>query len=344
MKAVVIEAPHRAHLGSEPTPRPGEGQVLVRVAVAGVCMSDVEVWKGTRPEPYVRYPVIPGHEWCGTVVEIGPGLPSESELREGDRVAVEGHNFCRTCAWCRRGETNLCASYNEHGFTLPGGFAEYVAVRADLVHRFESTLSFEAAALTEPFACVMHGVRRASFQAGGTAVIVGPGTLGLLAVGWAKASGAARIVAVGADRTSEAAARSMGADEHILANDDAAARIRELTDGRGADLVVEAAGHRAVVLALDAARRGGSVVLLGIGGGNRHVSLDPDVFALKDLRVDGVFAYTSRDFGDALQMIETERIDVTPLITHQFTLQDFEKAFDLLARRGEPVVKVILRP
>src|SRR5688500_6375204 len=91
MKAVVISTPHHASFQDQARPRPGEGQILVRVGAAGICMSDVEIWKGTRPEPYVRYPVIPGHEWCGTVEELGPGVQA---LKVGQRVAVEGHNFC----------------------------------------------------------------------------------------------------------------------------------------------------------------------------------------------------------------------------------------------------------
>ena len=104
MNAVVIEKPHQASLRAVPVPHLSEGQVLVRVAAVGICMSDVEVMEGTRPEPFVRYPVQPGHEWCGTVVEVGPGVRG---LSAGQAVAVEGHNFCRTCFFCLRGETNL---------------------------------------------------------------------------------------------------------------------------------------------------------------------------------------------------------------------------------------------
>jgi 2-desacetyl-2-hydroxyethyl bacteriochlorophyllide A dehydrogenase len=342
MKAVVIRTPHRAFYKDEARPRPSDGQVLVKVAAAGVCMSDVEVWKGTRPQAYVKYPIIPGHEWCGTIEEVGPGVQG---LSVGQRVAVEGHNFCRACAWCRRGETNLCASYNEHGFTLPGGFAEYAVVRADLAHGFASALSFDAAALAEPFACVVHGVQRAKVEPGDTVVVVGPGTIGLLAVAWARLSQPARVVVVGVDRTNEAFARKMGASDYVTVGEDPAARVRALTEGHGADVVFEAAGNEnAVVLALDLARRGGTVVLSGIVGGSRRMFVESDLFALKDLRVDGVFAYTTASFVEALRLIESGRLNVKPLVTHTFPLQDFEKAFDLLSTRREPVVKVMLRP
>jgi 2-desacetyl-2-hydroxyethyl bacteriochlorophyllide A dehydrogenase len=342
MKAVVISTPNHAHLRDEALPEIREDEVLVKVAVAGVCMSDVETMKGTRPRPYVKYPIIPGHEWCGTVERVGAGV---KRIVTGDRVAVEGHNFCRACAWCSRGETNLCASYNELGFTLPGGFAEYVAVRADLAHPFAKTLPVEAAAMVEPFACVIHGAQRARVQRGDTVAVVGPGTIGLLAVGWAAMSKPARLVAVGLDRGNEALARRMGATDYLTVSDDPAARIREMTAGAGADVVFEAAGSdAAVAMALDLARRGGTVIVSGIAGGGRRVTLESDLFALKDLRVDGVFAYTTDSFEQALRIIESGRLDVTPLVTHTLPLRDFEKAFDLLSNRPEPVVKVLLRP
>jgi L-iditol 2-dehydrogenase len=342
MKAVVIGAPNQASFRDEPDPRVGEGQILVKVGAAGICMSDLETLKGTRPAPYVKYPVIPGHEWCGTVEQLGPGA---SGVAVGDRVAVEGHNFCRACAWCRRGETNLCVSYNELGFTLPGGFAEYVAVRSDLAHPFAKTLPFESAAMAEPLACVVHGALRAKVEAGDTVVVVGPGTLGLLSVGWSATARPARVVAVGVDRASESLARKMGATDYLTVDDDPAARIREMTGGAGADLVFEASGsEKALPVAIDAARRGGTVVVLSIVGGGRPMPLEANVFCLKDLRVHGVFAYTTRSFEQALRLIESGRLDVRPLVTHTFPLRDFEKAFDLLRRRPEPVVKVILKP
>jgi L-iditol 2-dehydrogenase len=342
MKAVVIRQPNRALFADEAVPAVGNGQVLVRVALAGVCMSDVEVMNGTRPQPYVRYPIIPGHEWCGTVEEVGSGV---KRIAVGDRVAVEGHNFCRTCPWCSRGETNLCAYYNELGFTLPGGFAEYVAVRADLAHPFSKGLSFEAAAMVEPFACVVHGARRARIRREDTVAVVGPGTIGLLAVGWTAMARPARLVAVGLNRGNEALARKLGATDYLTVADDPAAKVRAMTGGAGADVVFEAAGSEAgVTLALDLARRGGTVILSGIAGGGRRLSLESDVFTLKDLRVDGVFAYTTDSFEQALRIIESGKLDVRTLVTHTLPLQDFEKAFALLANRPEPVVKVMLKP
>jgi (R,R)-butanediol dehydrogenase/meso-butanediol dehydrogenase/diacetyl reductase len=266
-------------------------------------------------------------------------------LSAGQRVAVEGHNFCGTCPWCRRGETNLCATYNEHGFTQAGGFAEHVAARADLAHPFSEALSFEAAALAEPFACVVHGTRRTEMRAGDVVAVLGSGTLSLLSVALAKLAQPERIVVVTRSRTNEKIARRMGATDYLTIDEDPVARLHVLSGGRGADVVLEAVGHEsAVPLSLELARRGGTVVLMGIAGGGKRPLLEADVFALKDLHVDGVFAYASRDYVQALKLIESGRVDVTPLITHRFPLEDFQQAFDLLTARREPVVKVLLKP
>jgi threonine dehydrogenase-like Zn-dependent dehydrogenase len=150
---------------------------------------------------------------------------------------------------------------------------------------------------------------------------------------------------VGLDRGNEAMARKMGATDYLTVKDDPAAKICEMTGGAGADVVFEAAGsEKAVVLALDLARRGGTVILSGIAGDGRRMSVDSDLFALKDLRIDGVFAYTTDSFEQALRIIESGRLDVRPLVTHTLPLHEFEKAFDLLSNRPAPVGKVMLKP
>jgi 2-desacetyl-2-hydroxyethyl bacteriochlorophyllide A dehydrogenase len=344
MHAVFINAPHQITFAETARPLPQPGQVLVQVAAAGVCMSDLEILDGTRPEPYIKYPIIPGHEWCGTVVEVGAGVTRPAV---GQRVAVEGLNFCRSCFWCERGETNLCQEYNEFGFTLPGGFAQYVAVRADLAHPFADSLPFEIAALTEPAACAGHGILRAQVRPGDTVVVVGPGTIGLLGIAWARLFQPQRIIAVGIDRMNEPLAQSMGATEYLLVEDDPVAFVRDVTEGRGADVVFEAAGSEAAIpLAIDLARRGGALALAGIAGSSRQLLLESDVFCLKNLHVHGVFSYPSNLFAQALRLIESGLLNVRPLITHHFPLEEYARAFELLRRRSGAggVGKILLKP
>jgi 2-desacetyl-2-hydroxyethyl bacteriochlorophyllide A dehydrogenase len=342
MKAVVIERPHRASYVDVERPHARDGQVIVRVASVGICMSDVELLDGTRPDQYVRYPVQPGHEWCGTIAELGPNVRG---MHVGQRVAVEGHNFCRTCFWCVRGDTNLCETYSEFGFTLPGGYAEYVAVRADLAHPFSESVSYDVAALTEPAACAGHGIMRAGIHPGDIVAVIGPGTIGLLALAWARLFSPRHAIVIGRSSNNESIARAVGATHYLTTADDALGLVRELSGGRGADVVVEATGNRdAVPLAFDAARRGGVVILEGISGSPAPTRIDSDVFCLKDLRVHGIFAYASRHFVGALHAIESGLLNVAPLITHRFPLSDYGRAFELLKNRRERVVKVVLNP
>jgi 2-desacetyl-2-hydroxyethyl bacteriochlorophyllide A dehydrogenase len=342
MKAVIITQPLQAEIVEKPMPSISDQQVLVKVAQVGICASDVEVYEGTRPVDYVRYPCQLGHEWCGTVVDIGRAV---THLRVGDIVAVEGHNFCGKCYFCAHGQTNLCQHYNEFGFTLPGAYAEYVAVRADLAHPFRADMPFALAALTEPAACAGHGMLRAGVKPGDTVVIIGPGTIGLLGVAWAKSLGAGRVVAMGVDRNNERFARAVGATDYLIADDDAMAQLRDMTDGRGADVVFESAGApQAVMTALEVVRRGGTVVQVGISGGSHSLALSPDLACLKDLRLHGIFAYTSQVFIQTLRRIESGALNVQPLITHRFALTDYLKGFDLLKRKYESVVKILLAP
>lgn len=340
MKAVVIEKPFQATIVDCATPSIAPNQVLVRVGAVGICASDVEVYEGTRPADYVRYPCQPGHEWAGTVAAVGSEV---AHLKLGDRVAVEGHHFCGKCYFCQRGQTNLCQHYNEFGFTLPGAYADYVAVRADLAHPFTPDLPFEVAALTEPAACAGHGLLRAGVQSGDTVAVIGPGTIGLLGVAWAKALGAGRIIAVGVDRNNEGFARAVGATDYVTLAEGADTQVKAMTDGRGADVVFESAGNpQAVLLAFDLVRRGGTVVQVGIAGGDHHIRLSPDLACLKDLRLHGVFAYTSAVFVETLRRIENGTLNVRPLITHRLPLSQFAAGLALLKHKPEPVVKTVL--
>ncbi len=342
MKGVVIQRAHNAEYRELPNPRIQAGQVLVRVAVVGICMSDVEVYDGTRPAQFVKYPCIPGHEWCGTVVEAGADV---HHLKVGDRVAVEGHNYCGRCFFCQAGRTNLCESYSELGFTLPGAYAEYVVVRADMAHPFSDALPFEMAALTEPASCAGHGMLRACVRPDQSVAVIGPGTIGLRGAAWAKALHAGRIIVIGLDRKGEALARGVGATDYWTVTENPAEQVRALTGERGADVVLEAAGDpAAVALACDVARRGGTVVAAGVVGGRRPLTLESDLFSLKDLRVHGIFAYTSEVFQKTLRQIEDGALDLRGFITHRFPLEQFLRAFDLLRQRPEPVLKILLRP
>src|SRR5258708_15091819 len=177
MKALLLKGHGEAVLTELAKPSIGPEDVLIRSRAVGICGSDVELYRGIRPEGYYRYPIVPGHEWSGEVVAVDERVRG---ISPGDKVVAEGFLFCGACRNCRMGLTNLCeAGYDEIGFTRTGGFAEYVAVPARLVHTLPGNAALEQAALLEPAAVVANAFLRAQPGAGGTVAVVGDGPRGL---------------------------------------------------------------------------------------------------------------------------------------------------------------------
>lgn len=343
MRVLEVQAPGQFGLQERPEPTPGPGEVLLRPLAVGICGSDREIVLGTRPAPYVRYPIVPGHEWTAEVIALGPGA---QQLAPGDYVAVEGLNSCRVCAACRQGRTNLCAYYDEFGFTRDGGLAEQVAARVDLLHPFRRTLAPEHAALTEPTACALHGVDAVTPQPGETVVVIGPGTIGLLGVALFALHHPGKLIVAGRSARNRELALALGATDFLTGSpEQIKSAVQALTGGSGADVVYEAAGNAGgVPLALSLARRGGRIALEGITGGEMPISLEPDLLVLQALEVKGIFSYTVSHFERALRLIESGLLNVAPLITHRLPLSRYSDGLALMESRSEPVVKVSIFP
>jgi L-iditol 2-dehydrogenase len=333
MRALVIDRPGAAAVTNIDRPRPRPDEVLIRVAAVGICGSDIELLEGRRPAPFVRYPIVPGHEWAGTVTEVGDGAEG---IAAGDVVVAEGIRPCWVCARCREGLTNLCSSeYAETGFTHQGAFAEYLAVPAELVHRLPPGSDLDAAALIEPAACVAGGLLEADLRPGLSVAVIGAGTLGLLAVALLRLSSPARLALVGTRPDRLALGRELGATETWDPLE---------TRGGEFDLVFEAANRpEGAATALALARRGGTVILEGISGAGR-ATIDPDVITLGHLRVHGIFGASRAAWRWVVELFSSGAFDPAPLVTHRFGLEEFEAAFDLLRNRDPHVLKVELVP
>ncbi len=335
MRAVVIEEPHTTRVVDIERPNPGAGEVLVRVGAVGICGSDVELIEGTRPPRYVRYPIIPGHEWAGTVELVGPNVTG---VKQGDRIVAEGFQNCGVCARCREGRTNLCvAEYAETGFTEAGAFAEFLLVPARLIHRLPDNASLEAAALLEPAACVASGLWESDVRPGQSVVVVGSGTLGILAVALLRLSSPRRLALIGTRPERLALGRRFGATETW----NPAETVGLATQF---DLVVEATNRDSgAVAALQLARRGGTIILEGISGAT-EAALHPDQIVLGQLRVQGIFGASSRAWGWVVELFSGRQLDLTPLITHRFSLEEYESAFATLQDPAAGALKVQLSP
>ncbi len=333
-RCVVVEAPGRHRIAQYEPASPQAGEARVRVVAAGMCGSDRELYAGTRPTPYVRYPVVPGHEWSGLVDAVGDGVSGELV---GAAVVGEGFRACLTCRSCRAGATNLCESgYEETGFTLPGAFADHLVVPARLLHRLAPGADVRAAALLEPAACVAAAVGQTDLVPGQRAAVVGAGTLGMLALQLLAARSPAELLAVDPRPEREDLARQMGATQ--FGPPDQAA-------GGDFDVVVEAAGSAGSGrMAAELARRGGRVVLTGIPGSDVAATLPVALLVTRQLTVSSVFGAPSSAWTAAVRAFDTGVLDPAPLVTHELPLEDYGDALALLAEGRPDVGKILLRP
>jgi 2-desacetyl-2-hydroxyethyl bacteriochlorophyllide A dehydrogenase len=342
MRALLLKGPGEAIVTDLEKPSISLEDVLIRSHAVGICGSDVELYRGIRPEGYYRFPVVPGHEWAGEVVAVGERVRG---ISPGDKVVVEGFLFCGTCRNCRTGQTNLCeAGYDELGFTRMGGLAEYVVVPARLVHTLPGDADLEQAALLEPTAVVAHAFLRAQPRAGATVVVVGDGTIGLLAVQLARLSSPAVITLIGSRNERLELGRQLGATHTLNSREnDSQSLIHALTGGQGADFVFEG-GNRpeGIEQALNLVRRGGTVVLEGIAGAGARLSIESDIFALKHLAVYGIFGASSAAWTYAVQIFRAGLLNLAPLITHRFALDEYQTALDTLISRQAKMLKVLI--
>jgi 2-desacetyl-2-hydroxyethyl bacteriochlorophyllide A dehydrogenase len=332
VKALVIDRPHEIAFRDLEPPAYGPGDVLVRSHKVGLCQTDAEIFRGELDPRWVRYPVILGHEWSGTVAEVGADVTG---VEPGDRVVCEGIIPCHRCARCRAGETNLCENYDHLGFTRPGGASELVVAPQQVVHVLPDWVSFDAAVLIEPASVVLRGLERARPTSGERVAVIGIGTLGSLALRLARLYSPAEVVALGIRDEELELARRLGADRVLNVLHDEAEP--------GFDLVLETAGATsAVELALRLPREGGRTVLLGIAGEGRSVPLEPDRLTLRDVSVIGTVSYTTDSWSRMVALVGAGLVDLDPIVTHRFPAAEFERAFDLLEHREGIVAKVVL--
>jgi len=335
MKAVVVERPHEVAYSDLEAPAVGPEDVLVESRAAGLCRTDVEMMTGVFTDPrWVRFPVIPGHEWSGVVVEVGPDVVS---VAPGDRVVCEGMIPCYSCPPCKRGETHWCERIEALGFTRPGGYAELVAVPGRVVHRLPDHVSFDAGVLVEPASVVLHGLEKAAPEPGEAVGVIGVGTLGALAIALLRLHSPARIVAYGVREEELELARQLGASDVAFAGRDGVPFEGEL------DLVVETAGAPAAVgLATALSRPGGRAVLLGIAGEGRTLTLPSDLLVGKDMALIGSIAYPASVWSRIVGLVSERLLDLDPIVTHHFPAGDFAAAIDLMDHRRGIVAKIVL--
>ena len=345
MPAVVHYALAPGAVELREVPRPAdleEGEVLLASRAIGVCGSEVHQYHNTHSWP-VNVPVILGHEFCGVVAALGPGVHG---FHEGDRVASEtAARICGECLYCRTGDYNLCPKRLGFGYGLNGAMAEVVKVPARCLHHLPDAVSFEKAALTEP-SCVAYNATcvKTHIRAGDSVLVLGPGPIGLLSLALARLSGAGWLGIVGLkqDEKRLKVARTLGADVTLIADtQDPLEAVRALGDGLGVDVVIDAAGASASLqLALKAVRPNGQITKVGWGPQPLGFSLDPLVG--KAARLQGSFSHNFPIWERVIALMASGQLDPTPLIGRVEHLANWKICFDEMAS-GE-IVKGVLKP
>ncbi len=339
MSAVVFESPGSFAVREVPVPAPLPGHALVRVEASMVCATDRKMLAGALPA--VRFPHIPGHEFAGSVVELGPGGACPAP---GTRVGVEVHVGCGTCDRCREGLYNLCRNYGRvedghaHvGFTIAGGLAEFASVPLAALHALPDSVSTADGAWTDNLGVALWALERGRLAPGESVVVIGPGAMGLCAAQLARASGAGSVTVVG---RGERLARAVGSADAVVDERDAGGLVGS------ADLVVEFAGTAdAARLAIATARRGGRVVLGGATGPGVELSgVDLSTIVRGHLDVLGSVANPKGVSGRALRLLARGDVDVAGLTTHRFGLDQFDQAWATFVERRDGAIRVLLTP
>lgn len=339
MRVAMYYSNRDVRLEEIPTPRIGPGELLVKVIASGICGSDVMEWYRIKKAPRVL-----GHEIAGEIVEVGKGV---DRYKVGDRVFVSHHVPCNTCYYCLNGYHTVCDTLRSTNFD-PGGFSEYIRVPKINVERgtflLPEGVSFEDGVFIEPLACVLRGQRIARLRPGQSVLIIGSGISGVLHIALARASGARWIIASDINEYRLKSAKKFGADEVIEAKEVSPAKIREINNGRLADLVIVCAGTiSAYIQALQSVDRGGSILCFA--------PLEPGlnfVFPFFEFWNDGItllstYGGSPFDITTAIELIKVHRLPIREMITHRLSLAETGLGFQLVTKAKDSI-KIIIEP
>lgn len=349
MKAIVLTGPGEHELQQVAVPQPGPFEVLSKVRAVAICGSDPEIFNGglagTWP-PY--YPFIAGHEWAGEVVGLGEGV---TNLKVGDRIAGEPHKGCGFCENCKEGRYTLCMNYGNpksghrhYGFINGGAYAQYAVHSIETLTKMPDHVSYAEGSLGDTAAVSLHGIELIGITPGGTVVVLGPGPIGILAMRLAKSLGAAKVIMVGRKSRLEAS-KHLGADEVVdFEKVDPVKEIRDITGGRGVDEVFECSGAAGTLTqAINMVKKGGKISLLGVPGADVREPVPFKHIVHDEILITGSRA-DPNTMWRVISMIGADELDVKDLITHKFSIDDYQQALDTFINRKDGAVKVIIEP
>ena len=341
MKAIVKTrvGEGQVELKNWPEPSPAVDEVKLRIAYAGICGTDIHIIKNEWP---CKPPVVLGHEFCGTVIEIGQGIRN---YKPGDRVVASNPaQTCGICYYCRAGNPFMCGKKISAGFMIDGAFAEYLCIREERCHHLPDNVSFRQAALGEPLSVAVRAViERTTVHSGDLVLVSGPGCVGILTMLMAKLEGATVIVTGTAkDQQRLVCAKERGADVVVdISRENPLEVVHHYSHGVGADVVYECAGVAASLdMCWEAVKREGTLVPVGIYSG--PINTDFNKVTMKDLRVIGSFGYVWTSWQRSIRLLSERKVNLEGLISHELPLSRFEDAFRW--SQDGSAIKVVLNP
>lgn len=343
MRAQVLEKPYHFALKEVPVPEITDDDVLVKVTYCGICGSDWGSYTGKYADEVKLLPLTTGHEFCGVIEELGKNA---KDLKVGDRVAADICVPCGTCYHCRIGEPLLCSDFTQIGIHVNGAYAEYVKVPWKNLYVIPDEVSDQKAAFIEPLTACLNGSKKMDCHIARSVVVIGCG-LGIIHAKLAKIRGAAPVIVVGDNAERLEMALKMGAADFVIditKTPDAIAEVMKLTNGIGADYVLEAVGSsKTYEQAFKMLRRGGKLEAFGICADDDYASLPPAKFVLEEKKISGSCAGIGYDWGDAITLLRYNMIDPTPLISMIVPLEELEQALNEI-RKNQKLVKVLVSP
>jgi len=321
MKAVIFEKPYKIELAEIDMPKIERDEVLISVKAAGLCGTDIHVYEG---DFIADYPLVPGHEFAGEVVEVGSDV---SGIKSGDRVAVDPSIYCQRCKFCRENIENFCENFMAYGLHKNGGFQEFAAVNQRNIYKLDGLSYFEGA-MVEPLGCVIHGLKQINLKLGDHVLIFGCGPIGLLLMQACNIYGAASATVVDVVKNKLDIAKELGATNALFPDTNLSDKLRDIQSD-GFHIVVDATGNPKVVQrCFDYVRNKGQVLFFGVCPQQAKIEISPYDIYKRELKISGTFAllHTARP---AVDLLKEGKINVEPLISHQFPLDKFQEAFEL---------------
>ena len=339
MKALVIDKVKKLKLTEIDKPTPNGKDVIVKVSACGICGSDIHYWDIGQPEGLVM-----GHEYCGVVVDPG----ARKDLKKGDRVTALPISPCLECQDCKSGNMHYCANTWTYAtglsLTNPGGYAEFMAIRPDMVRKVPKEMTDEEVAMVEPSAVALHGIHLSNIKVGAKVLVIGGGIIGLMSAEFARLQGASYVAMTETNASrGKFAVKAKAVDEWFNALDKKLMEKLSKASNGGFDVVIDCCGNSpAITTGLQAVKAGGTLVMLGVS--IMPITIPSTAIVMRELNVVGGIAYTEREFDDCIDLIASKKLDVKKYISKIVGLKEGQKSFETLTSGKDSAIKIILRP